>query len=66
MSFEDEVPENAVRAGTDSDGSPILIGRAEHEDDVIAAKIIPSKSSAYISYGGQEISKCDFEVIGSE
>lgn len=65
MCLNGGVPGKAIIAGKDSDGSPILVGRAEHKGDMIAAKVIPTKSSAYICYGGQEISKCHFEVIGS-
>jgi hypothetical protein len=55
-----------VVAGTDSDGTVIYVGRAHHEGDVIAAKVLPEKQAAYIPYGGQEIAKNVFEVISSK
>lgn len=56
------VPPNAVLAGTDSDGSPIYVGRSYHEGDLIPAKVIPSKQAAYVSHSGNEIGKTEFEV----
>lgn len=54
-----------VRAGVDSDGSPIFAGRAFHEGDMIPAKVLPSKNAAYVSWGGEEHAKDDFEVLRS-
>ena len=56
------LPNNAVLAGRDTDGSPIYVGRSTHGADLIPAKVIPSKQIAYISHGGSEISKHSFEV----
>ena len=56
------LPGNAILAGRDTDGSPIYVGRAKHEQDLIPAKVIPSKQVAYISYNGLEIPKHNFEV----
>lgn len=58
-------PEKMVRAGVDSDGSPIFAGRAFHEGDMIPAKVLPSKNAAYVSWGGEEHAKDDFEVLRS-
>lgn len=38
------------------------MGRAFHEGDMIPAKVIPSRQVAYISYGGAEIPKHDYQV----
>uniref|UniRef100_A0A182FHR1 Uncharacterized protein n=1 Tax=Anopheles albimanus TaxID=7167 RepID=A0A182FHR1_ANOAL len=56
-------PHNMVRAGIDTDGDVIYVGRAFHEGDMIPAKVIPTKNLAYICYGGEEILKEDFEVL---
>lgn len=54
-----------VRAGVDSDGHIIYAGRAFHEGDMIPAKVIPDKNSAFVAYGGEEHPKEDFEVLRS-
>lgn len=53
----------AILAGNDVDGSPIYVGKAFHEGDLIPAKVIPSKNVAYVPYNGQEIQKHQFEVL---
>lgn len=53
---------NAVLAGHDVDGAQIYVGRTYHEGDILPAKVIPSKNVAYVSHGGNEISKHQFEV----
>lgn len=57
------VPEGAILAGNDADGTPIYVGRAFHEGDQIPAKVLPSKQVAYIAYNGQEIAKQQYEVL---
>jgi Protein of unknown function (DUF3421) len=54
---------NAVLAGNDSDCSPIYVGRASHEGDLLPANVIPSRQAAYVGYRGQEISKNHFDVL---
>ncbi|XP_055607644.1 uncharacterized protein LOC129755267 [Uranotaenia lowii] len=56
-------PTNAVRGGTDSDGSEIYIGRASHCGHMLPAKVIPIRRVAYVSYDGIEYSKPHFEVL---
>jgi hypothetical protein len=58
-------PDNMVRAGCDADGSPIYVGRAFHEGDMVPAKVIPAQQAAYICYGGEEHSKDQVEVMRS-
>ncbi|XP_077285476.1 uncharacterized protein LOC143910754 [Arctopsyche grandis] len=53
----------ALLVGHDTDGSELYAGRAYHLGDMIPAKVIPSKQVAYISYGGQEVVKDQFEVL---
>lgn len=48
--------------GTDADGAEIFAARAHHEGDILPAKLIPSKNACYIAYGGEELSKDQFEV----
>lgn len=57
------MPDGAILAGHDQDGSPIYIARAWHEGDIIPAKFIPTKNACYIAYNGQEILKDSFEVL---
>ncbi|CAB3222312.1 unnamed protein product [Arctia plantaginis] len=57
------IPAGALHVGNDEDGSEIYAGRASHEGDIIPAKVIPSKQACYVSYGGEEILKDQFEVL---
>lgn len=57
--------EHAIRAGRDSDGCTIYVGRAFHGNDLLPAKIIPDKQLAYVSFDGEEIEKHEFEVLRS-
>lgn len=56
-------PANAVKGGTDLDGSDIFVGRAYHEGDMIPAKVIPARNVAYVAYGGREVAKHTYEVL---
>ncbi|XP_053663770.1 uncharacterized protein LOC128712931 [Anopheles marshallii] len=56
-------PSNMVRAGVDSDGEVIFVGRATHKGDMLPAKVIPTNNAAYVCYGGKEILKANFEVL---
>uniref|UniRef100_A0A1L8DCM8 Uncharacterized protein n=1 Tax=Nyssomyia neivai TaxID=330878 RepID=A0A1L8DCM8_9DIPT len=55
--------ETAVRAGRDSDGSTIYVGRAFHEGDMLPAKVIPDKFVAFVAFGGEEHPKEDYEIL---
>jgi len=57
------VPPHAVFAGVDSDGDQIFVGRAEHDGDLLPAKVIINKNCAYVCHGGHEYSKQSFEVL---
>lgn len=59
----DGVPEGAIMAGIDCDGTAIYIGKASHEDDVMPAKVLPAKEAAYVCYGGEEFVKYELEVL---
>jgi len=56
-------PPGAVIGGHDSDRSVIFVGRSMHNGDMLPAKVIPSKGTAYVSFGGYEISKHNFDVL---
>lgn len=57
------LPEGALLAGHDQDGSPMYVGRAWHEGDQIPGKVLPAKKACYISYGGNEILKDQYDVL---
>ena len=56
------MPPHAVQGGHDIDGSPIFVGRAYHNGDMVPAKVVPTHDVAYVSFGGQEVPKSEFEV----
>ncbi|XP_011690934.1 PREDICTED: natterin-3-like [Wasmannia auropunctata] len=57
------LPENAVSGGRDCDGSPLYVGRAFHDGDMVPAKVIPDKGVAYICHSGEEHPKSNYEVL---
>lgn len=46
-----------------STGEPMYVIRARHEGELIPGKLIPSHSSAYVSWAGGEHAKSDYEVL---
>lgn len=62
-SVHSPLPDGAIHAGHDIDGSQIFIGRTWHEGDQLPAKVIPSKGAAYVPHGGREIMKDQYEVL---
>lgn len=57
------MPEGAIPAGHDADGTPIYVGRAYHEGEQLPAKVLPSKQVAYVAFNGQEIAKHEYEIL---
>ncbi|XP_061401589.1 uncharacterized protein LOC133337374 [Musca vetustissima] len=57
------LPEFTVIGGHDSDHSTIYVGRAEHNGEMLAAKVIPSKGCAYVAWGGKEHAKHNYELL---
>lgn len=57
------LPRFAIKAGFDEDATPIYVGRCEHEGDMLPAKVIPSKGWAYVTWGGEEHKKINYEVL---
>jgi hypothetical protein len=58
-----EIPPNAVKGGHDSED--LYVGRARHEGALIPGKIVPSHGVCYVSWGGQEHGKNEYEVCGA-
>lgn len=48
------LPGGAILAGHDQDRTPMYIGRAYFEGDLIPAKVIPQKQAVYVAYNGKE------------
>lgn len=57
------LPAGAIHAGNDTDGTPMYVGRAYHENDQLIAKVMPAKQAAYVSYNGKEILKLHYEIL---
>ncbi|XP_058065357.1 uncharacterized protein LOC131215006 [Anopheles bellator] len=57
------IPQKAIIAGHDSDGSPLYVGRAIHEGDQLPGKVAANRHMAYVSYGGREYRKSAFDVL---
>ncbi|XP_066600369.1 natterin-3-like [Prorops nasuta] len=57
------IPPSAISGGRDIDGTTIYVGRANHDGDILPAKVIPDKNVAYVSYAGEEHAKHNFEVL---
>ncbi|XP_058065358.1 natterin-3-like [Anopheles bellator] len=57
------IPPSAILAGHDSDGSPIYVGRANHNSDQLPGKVLGNKHMAYVGYHGKEIAKQSFDVL---
>lgn len=51
-----------ICAGRDLDGANLVVGRANHNGDVLPAKVKPEHAVAYVAYGGAEHEKHHFEV----
>lgn len=58
-----DVPTGAVAGGTDCEGGAIYLARFVHEGDVIPGKLVVYCSLAYVSWGGQEHSSGEYEVL---
>uniref|UniRef100_A0A1B6J6I1 Uncharacterized protein n=1 Tax=Homalodisca liturata TaxID=320908 RepID=A0A1B6J6I1_9HEMI len=56
------IPSRALPGGRDVDGTPLYVGRAMHEGDLLPAKVRADGMTAYVSYGGREFPEHQFEV----
>ena len=57
------IPPNAIVGGQSESGEPLYVGRAHHQGSITIGKVQRSHNCCYISYGGQEISHQQFEVL---
>ncbi|KAG8320687.1 hypothetical protein J6590_062579 [Homalodisca vitripennis] len=55
------IPPRALPGGRDVDGTPLYVGRAMHEGDLLPAKVRADGMTAYVSYGGREFPEHQFE-----
>jgi len=52
--------------GRDLDGRNLAVGRAMHQGDILPAKVKIEQNIAYVSHGGKEHVKHNFEVNFAE
>lgn len=57
------LPDGAIVAGNDVDGSPIYVGRGFYNGDQLPAKVLPSQNVAYVSWNGQEVPLYTYEIL---
>ncbi|XP_063903666.1 natterin-3-like [Zophobas morio] len=57
------IPHNAVKCGTDLDGSEIYVGLSHYNGDELPCKIVPRRRVAYISHNGKEITVSEFKIL---
>ena len=55
-----EIPADAVKGGHDNED--LYVGRARHEGALIPGKIVRSHGVCYVSWGGMEHGKNEYEV----
>lgn len=60
------IPQNAVSTGQVGRGDILYIGRAAVRGSLTPGKVVPSKRTLYVPYGGKEHKFCDFEVLVAE
>ena len=57
------IPAGAIQGGYEKDQTPLYIGRASHQGQLAVGKIHPIHRCCYISWGGKEIPKIEFEAL---
>jgi len=57
------IPPNAVRGGEDLSGETLYIGRVMHQGSKIPGKLHLSHGVVYVSWGGKEHGKREYEVL---
>lgn len=60
---KESLSDKALHAGYHSDGSMIYVGRIQHAGNILPAKVIPTKSAAFSTWKGVEISNEECEVL---
>lgn len=58
-----DIPQGALRAGQNSDGTPLYVARAFHKGDVVPGKVSHVFGQAFISYNCEEHAKKEYEVM---
>lgn len=58
-----DVPDGAIKAGQEADGTPLYACRAEHANGVHPGKVRKAFKAANIPYGGKEIKVNPYEVL---
>ena len=56
----DDTPPRAMQAGFDHGGTPLYVGRAHHEGDLIPWKVNPEHNCCYVPWGGEEHAKEEY------
>uniref|UniRef100_T1I462 DUF3421 domain-containing protein n=1 Tax=Rhodnius prolixus TaxID=13249 RepID=T1I462_RHOPR len=56
-----DYPVGAVKSGLDKDGGTMYVGRCFYEGDLLPAKVAPTHECAFVSYGGKEICRNEYE-----
>ncbi|XP_060519828.1 uncharacterized protein LOC132698016 isoform X2 [Cylas formicarius] len=59
----DNIPPNAVPAGTSGDGEILYVGRVVHDGTLTVGKVQPSLGFLYIPFYGEELSFSIFEIL---
>jgi Protein of unknown function (DUF3421) len=54
---------DAIVACHDPDGDPVYIGRAHHDLELLPAKVVPAKYTAFVTHDGCEYPKYGVEVL---
>ncbi len=57
-----QTPANAMKAGKEADGTPLLIARVMHEGSLVIGKARQGAREAFFPYGGKEIVLSNYEV----
>jgi len=58
-----QVPTGAIEGGRTNSGEKLFIGRTHHQGSHVVGKVHPSHKVIYIPFGGNEVSKPDYEVL---
>ncbi|XP_068158933.1 uncharacterized protein [Drosophila tropicalis] len=58
-----DVPPGALIAGHDSNGDAIYVGRVFRNGDLMPAKVVPAKGTAYVAYGQKEHELTDVAIL---
>ncbi|KAL0832110.1 hypothetical protein ABMA28_001583 [Loxostege sticticalis] len=63
QSSNGQVPPGAIPAGNTHTGEPLYIARVHYQNAITPGKVHPSHQCAYISFGGNEMSFKQYEVL---